>query len=1600
MRTSATWVALGLAASTVVAFSPPVHVNLETAWPAPPLLLEILETVYDEEPQSYFPLLNLISSLPTNSTPEAIFTSTLDLIQAYSLLPSPASLSTFHLALSLHSTAPRIEAGYNWYETSVRRNEASLGVEGCQGWVEWRGKGFCDAEELRKDMQLSIEEKIHKLDQKPSLLPFDRIAPSQTAGPVSPQAVIYYTPEFKTSGELLNYLAYHASQYPEFTFIVRYLPPLVVRKSLPLAGWGVEMALKRTDYLVVDDRTAAESDNGQTTSKIFTRSKERDIFSHVLGDDPWSDLSAPLSTEEIEEIGLYASALIMSSNDPLDALIHLSQDFPKYSAALARQIKIPEVIKAKGRTIAVRGRGKEAFYVNGKSIGEDLNVYKLLDVLRRERQLALSLTCLGLTPAQSFSLLSDPVVGQMQAGDEMGENLVDASDRLEGGDVVVWWNDIEKDKRYRSWPKHVEGYMRPLYPGQYHTVRQNTFNLIFVLDLSRLSSLDLIASSVSTMIQRGIPIRFGIVPTFTIAEEDDSVKTARLFWYIVRTFGRGFTREFLQEIIKDTPRLKTSPDPKISLQTVKKAYDHLISESSKPALPFEEIVISADWDHHIEKTAKYLRRLLVDKSDTAEKNDAVGGLFINGKFMSLTGNWPAFVSQEMQLQLSHIQEQILAGTIPENVSTLFYDLPTTAKRRSAFVVPNKENKLEAFNLLEIFAGDVESKLGTAFIYPEGDRGTPISMWIIGNLDSEEGREMAKTALKHLQTPECASRLGFIHTPTSAGSCSSGEYCLSIVLYQLVSQNALALAKPADLLELISDLENFLTDKNGLYTDGVIESDPENPGAERNLENDPENNRQRYWEAKPLHAMTFGGWTSDNIAKSREAWTYGNNIARKLGIRNNGPHILVNGRLVGPVQKATFPLEDFDALEVYEHRKRVKPVIDLLKTMYDDITVFDKPTLADLISKTSSVLTAAYKSHEAEGIFVPVQSPRTRYYEKLDNGEMSFKVNVEETALLRVAVVMNPVSETAQKWASIIKTLAEMPNISISVYLEPEVQIEEIKLKRFYRSSVSSRLSFDVDGEVIGLGVTFDNLPSNPIYTMGLDIPPAWIVSPKTSLYDLDNLQLSSISNPISIFFQLKQLLIEGHAREDANVPPRGLQLQIIASNGQVAADTQVMANLGYLQFRAKPGYYSLSIRPGRGREVYELASAGAEGWDSPMIGQLRSEIALGQLEGQTIYPVFKRKEGMEKADVLAEVVERESFSKQVYGRMKSLLGLSSDPTLAKTEHAEINIFTVASGLLYERFVSIMVLSVMKHTNSSVKFWFIEIFLSPSFIDFLPKFAEEYGFQYEFVTYKWPHWLRAQNEKQRIIWAYKILFLDVLFPMSLEKVIFVDADQIIRTDMKELVDVDLHGRVYGYPPMGNSRTEMEGFRFWKSGYWKEALRGRPYHISALYVVDLKRFRQLATGDRLRGQYHALSADPNSLANLDQDLPNSMQDQIPIWTLDQDWLWCQTWCSDESLETAKTIDLCQNPLTKEPKLVRARQIPEWDSYDREIATFASRVFEGAESGALAADIDELNFEIKEKDENSNREGHKSGEMEVESDEAVEKQLHRDARVTDEL
>ncbi|KAG7703665.1 hypothetical protein KL914_004622 [Ogataea haglerorum] len=519
-----------------------------------------------------------------------------------------------------------------------------------------------------------------------------------------------------------------------------------------------------------------------------------------------------------------------------------------------------------------------------------------------------------------------------------------------------------------------------------------------------------------------------------------------------------------------------------------------------------------------------------------------------------------------------------------------------------------------------------------------------------------------------------------------------------------------------------------------------------------------------------------------------------------------------------------------------------------------------------------------------------------------------------TGYIDADLVIDPLNEQAQSILALSEVFERFDFVRSRIWIKPSEK-EELTIKRLYRGVFPTSVQFEEDGtEKRDYSAFFDDVPEKTLFTADVDVIPSWIVSIKEANTDLDNIKLD-ISGSVDAVYELKSILVQGHAREGVDaIAPLGLGFQLLGADGVSVSDTNVMANLGYFQLKANPGLWTLSTKKIVPDVEFEIDAIDTE-FKTKILPRRPEKVAILDLTGAMLYPVVSRKKA----------------SNNLVSGVSNYLS-----SFFKPKQAEINIFTVASGHLYERFLGIMTASVMAHTKHSVKFWLIENYMSPKLKKHLPLLAKHYGFDYELVTYKWPTWLRGQREKQRTIWGYKILFLDVLFPQDLEKVIFVDSDQIVRTDMKELVDLDLKGAVYGFTPMCDSRKEMEGFRFWKQGYWKTLLGDNlKYHISALYVVDLKRFRQIAAGDRLRQHYQSLSADPHSLSNLDQDLPNNLQHTIPIYSLPQEWLWCETWCDDESLKKAKTIDLCNNPLTKEPKLERARrQIPEWTKYDQEI------------------------------------------------------------------
>ena len=248
-----------------------------------------------EDPTIYYPLLSLLTShLPlfeTSSTKEQLSTiydlvASSDLIQRHPMW----DLSSFKTSLAMHEASPKVQAFYQYYDSVVAETELGRGIGGvCESWVEWRGKGFCGVDELKRDMELTLSSNARSVPllpsptpskgttliltypdlsaspgQIPKILPFDHIYPQAYIASPHPPAILYTPNLSSTQADLYEYLMMHAKADETFEVVVRYRPVQsstkqedqrdANRRKNSLKGYGVEMVLKRTDYLAVDDR--------------------------------------------------------------------------------------------------------------------------------------------------------------------------------------------------------------------------------------------------------------------------------------------------------------------------------------------------------------------------------------------------------------------------------------------------------------------------------------------------------------------------------------------------------------------------------------------------------------------------------------------------------------------------------------------------------------------------------------------------------------------------------------------------------------------------------------------------------------------------------------------------------------------------------------------------------------------------------------------------------------------------------------------------------------------------------------------------------------------------------------------------------------------------------------------------------------------------------------------------------------------------------------------------------------------------------------------------------------------------------------------------
>ncbi|OCL08657.1 glycosyltransferase family 24 protein [Glonium stellatum] len=1456
--------------------SPGINVALKASFNAAPYLVELLETAAEENSTAYFPILDRIAEgyFQQASTDQQLYTKFLELLQNDGHITDPETLSSFQFALSIHSAAPRIEAHYQFYNTSVEPSLQAVQGTDCEAWVALNDKQFCSP-------HLDVEHGAIK-DSRANPLPFDRILGNGLNALPSILYADITSPIFSKFHRLVS----RTAKEGQSSYRVRYKPSLASPKlRLVVNGYGVELALKRTDYIVIDDRPAEQSGDKNMQKPLQAG----------LQDEEVADLK-PLSASELSTLGINAASFVMNSDQPLDTLLKLSRDFPKHSSAISTHNASTEFLEEhRGNREQLLPAGYNVIWINGVQVtARDVDAFSLLEHLRRERTLINGIRELGFSGVDAINILSNPAITEAQTDDE--PQRYDFRDETEGGNVIMWLNDIAKDKRYDDWPTSLAALLQRTYPGQLPSVRRDIHNSIVPTDFSSPKDVTIIIDTLQSLVKRKIPVRWGLVPQTTTP---GAAAQAKVVYHLLDYYGLAAVIKYLQA--STTSNKLSNPDKGIFDSIIK----HYKIRKDHSPLQLQELLQLEDLEQQLTNAKKYLTRLAAEEPDAP--------IFINGVPVARNDDWLQSLSTRVGLDLRSIQQGVFEDIFNEDSWLPSFFLFQASLKRNPLVIPGNEKNITLLDIRKIHATHLTIFSQLPYLAAEGtaNKGEWAYLIVVGDFDSLSGARLLANAIEFRKTHQ-GVELAFIHNPSHVSEKSATAERLFKLTQKGHPLNA-------------NDLEAIV--------------------AQRELPGDS-NHSASYWD------------TMQALVKS-------------LGLERGQEGLILNGRLVGPIyDHRPFDKDDFEFLLAYENKKRIQPAVKAIEALQLSEKINSPLTAA----KISSLIATSTVSDVPDGIFESASTVRMEVYNRWNSSHTAIITGDIDAAIIQIVAAVDPASEVAQRWVPILKALSELGGVHMRLFLNPRDRLEELPVKRFYRYILESKPTFGEDGSVRELQARFTGIPAEALLTMGMDVPPSWLVAPEECIHDLDNIKLSPLNGQgeINAVYELENILIEGHSRDITNgVPPRGAELVLGTAKQPHFADTIIMANLGYFQFKANPGFFKIELKGGRSQEIFNIDSTGTTGY-GPRVGDDTTEIALMSFQGTTLFPRLSRKPGKEEADVLEApgtvVTDLAAKGTQLANQFLSKVGLSGVNTgkiiskgsklwssiFPKTGlstdaksgvQADINIFSVASGHLYERMLNIMMLSVMKHTKHTVKFWFIEQFLSPSFKSFLPTMAAEYGFEYEMVTYKWPHWLRGQKEKQREIWGYKILFLDVLFPLDLDKVIFVDADQIVRTDMYELVTHDLEGAPYGFTPMCDSRTEMEGFRFWKQGYWKNFLRGLPYHISALYVVDLKRFRQIAAGDRLRQQYHQLSADPNSLSNLDQDLPNNMQMQLPIHSLPQQWLWCETWCSDESLKDAKTIDLCNNPLTKEPKLDRARrQVPEWTLYDEEIAALARRAKAG--------------------------------------------------------
>ncbi|XP_017385547.1 UDP-glucose:glycoprotein glucosyltransferase 2 isoform X1 [Cebus imitator] len=989
-----------LGAETVSA-SKAVTAHLAAKWPETPLLLEASEFMAEESNEKFWQFLETVQEL-------AIYKQTESDYSYYNLILKKAGQFLDNLHINLLKFAFSIRA----YSPAIQMFQQIAADEpppdGCNAFVVIHKKHTCKINEIKKLLKKATSR------TRPYLFKGDHKFPTNKEN--LPVVILYAemgTRAFSAFHKVLS----EKAQNGEILYVLRHYIQKPSSRKMYLSGYGVELAIKSTEYKALDDtqvktvtNTTVEDETEANEVQGFLFGKLKEIYSDLR-----DNLTAfqkyliesnkqmtPLKVWELQDLSFQAASQIMSTPvyDAIKLMKDISQNFPVKARSLTRiavNQHMREEIQENQKDLRDRFEiqpGDARLFINGLRVDMDVyDPFSILDMLKLEGKMMNGLRNLGIN------------------GEDMSKFLKLKSHTWEHTYVldirhssIMWINDLENDDLYITWPTSFHELLKPVFPGSIPSIRRNFHNLVLFIDPAQEYSLDFIKLA-DLLYYHKVPLRIGFVFILNTDDEVDGANDAgvalwRAFNYIAEEYDISEAFASIVHVYK-----KVKDKNILTVDNVRSVLQNKFPQANI----WDILGIHSKYDEERKAGASFYKMTGLGPLPQALYN----GEPFKHEEMNIKELKTAILQRMMDASV-YLQREVLMGTFNDHMNAIDFlmEKNNVVPRINSLILHTNQQYL---NLISTsVTADIED-FSTFFFLDSQDKSaviaknmyylTPdddstisaVTLWIIADFDKPSGRKLLFNALKHMKI-SVHSRLGIIYNPTSK-----------------INEENTAISRGI--------LAAFLTQKNSFLSSFLGQLAKEETAT-------------AIYSGDKIKTFLIEGM--DKKAFEKKYNTVGVNIFRThqlfcqdvLKLRPGEMGIVSNGRFLGPLNDDLYA-EDFYLLEKITFSNSVEKIKGIVENMG-----INSNNMSDLIMKVDALMS-----------FLPKHASRYDVTFLKENHSV-IKMNPQENdTFFDVIAIVDPLTREAQKMAQLLVVLCKIINMKIKLFMNCRGKLSEAPLER-------------------------------------------------------------------------------------------------------------------------------------------------------------------------------------------------------------------------------------------------------------------------------------------------------------------------------------------------------------------------------------------------------------------------------------------------------------------------------------------------------------------------------------------------------------------------